>query len=911
MSDTSNSQTFAKYLTVTEAAGFLGVSPWTLRNWDKAGKLRPIRHPLNGYRIYRQEDLEALLRTDDLLGKRKDTFTPHFDWSEIGRSEHFVQFYETDAYLVESVSSFIGNGLAAGEGAVVIATQSHRHRVHKKLRARGLDVSVARQCGQYVVLDAAETLSRFMAGGAPDPGRFQEVVGGVIERLAIGRPRVRAFGEMVALLWAEGNRDAACRLEQLWNDLARTHSFALFCAYPLRGFGQEADRARFDEICACHARVLPAESYARLPAAREQLRAIVSLQQKAQVLEAEVARRREAEWELADFVENAPMALHKVGPDGMILWANQAELDLLGYQPEEYVGHHVTAFHADQAAIAEILGKLRRGEDVHSYPARLRCKDGSVKEVLIDSNACFRDGNFAYSRCFTRDATEIREAEKDRALLAAIVESSDDAIVSKTLDGTIRSWNGGAEWLFGYTAREAVGRPITLIIPPERHEEERQILDRLRRGERIDHFETVRVSKDGRRMDISLTISPIRDGVGNIVGASKVARDITDRKRAEQALREADRRKDEFLATLAHELRNPLAPIRNSLHILRMGDGPDRAERELLEVMERQVQHLSRLVDDLLEVSRISRGKISLKKDRLDLAAVLGQAVETSKPLIEAAGHRITVSLPPEPITLNGDLVRLAQIFANLLNNAARYTENGGCITVRARREGSQAVVSIRDTGIGIPRDMLSCVFEMFAQVENPLRRSREGLGIGLSLVRTLVSMHGGTVEAHSEGVGHGSEFVVRLPAAEPDQPAPGTARCPGVRAAPAIPSHRILAVDDNRDAADSLGHLLRLLGAVVHVAYDGSSALEAMRTHRPSVVLLDIGMPGMDGHEVARRVRQDPELRDLTLIALTGWGQKEDRLRSLEAGFDHHLVKPVDLKALRDLLTSLNGKAR
>ena len=378
---------------------------------------------------------------------------------------------------------------------------------------------------------------------------------------------------------------------------------------------------------------------------------------------------------------------------------------------------------------------------------------------------------------------ELRGRMQVQSLLAAIVESSDDAIISKTLDGIIVSWNRGAEELFGYTAAEAVGQPITLLIPPDRLDEERDILARLRRGERIAHYETVRVTKTGKQLQISLTTSPVRDASNRVVGASKVARDITQRREAEQALRDADRRKDEFLATLSHELRNPLAPIRNSLHILRLSGSEDPAIVQARGILERQVGHLVRLVDDLLELSRITRGKTELRRDRIELATVIASAVETSKPLIDAAGHALELSIPDEELWVDADPLRLSQVFANLLNNAAKYSESGGKIWVSARREDAQVVVSVRDAGIGIAHDMLPRVFEMFAQEAGAMSRAQGGLGIGLTLVQNLVEMHGGSVEAHSAGRGKGSEFIVRLPllipqaeAAHDQRPARGDA---------------------------------------------------------------------------------------------------------------------------------------
>ena len=370
-----------------------------------------------------------------------------------------------------------------------------------------------------------------------------------------------------------------------------------------------------------------------------------------------------------------------------------------------------------------------------------------------------------------------------------------------------------------------------------------------------------------------------------------------------QALKENDRRKDEFLATLAHELRNPLAPIRNGLNILRMA-GQNGAALQIHEMMERQVAHMVRLVDDLLELSRISRGKIELKKERLSLATILEHAVETSRPFVEAGEHKLSLSLPAEQLKVEGDLVRLSQVFANLLTNAAKYTDKGGEIVVRVSLQGKDVVVSVVDSGIGIPPDMLSRIFDMFAQVNNPLRRRQEGLGIGLNLVQTLVQMHGGSVEARSEGIGRGSEFLVRLPVTQEslDSDSSEIVSNDDVQFASL---RRILCVDDNRDSADSLAMMLKLLGADVHTAYDGPSALDAIKICRPAIVLMDLGMPGMDGCEVARLIRQNPEHKDIILAAMTGWGQEDDRRRSREAGFDHHMVKPVDLNALQALLAS------
>lgn len=380
--------------------------------------------------------------------------------------------------------------------------------------------------------------------------------------------------------------------------------------------------------------------------------------------------------------------------------------------------------------------------------------------------------------------------------------------------------------------------------------------------------------------------------------------ETTRLQQAQQSLRDADRRKDEFLATLAHELRNPLAPVRNAVQLLHL-KGPD--VPELLwarDVIDRQIQQMTRLVDDLMDVSRISRGKIELRRERILLTTVIQGAVETSRPLIEQCGHELTVTLPPETLCLDADLTRLAQVFANLLNNAAKYTERGGAVYLTAERQGSDIVVSVKDSGIGIPRDKLRTVFELFSQVDGALERSQGGLGIGLSLVKGLVEMHGGTVEARSEGPGRGSEFVVRLPLVVEQQSA---ATPPKSDAETALASSlRILIVDDNRDAADSLGRMFRVMGNEVRTAYDGEAAVRAAGDFRPQAVVLDIGLPKLNGYEACRRIREETWGQSMVLIAVTGWGQDEDKRKAEEAGFDRHFVKPVDPRELIKLLGSL-----
>jgi signal transduction histidine kinase/ActR/RegA family two-component response regulator len=368
---------------------------------------------------------------------------------------------------------------------------------------------------------------------------------------------------------------------------------------------------------------------------------------------------------------------------------------------------------------------------------------------------------------------------------------------------------------------------------------------------------------------------------------------------------QADRRKDEFLATLAHELRNPLAPIRNWVNVLRMSGGGAGGE-QVWDMMDRQVNHMVRLVDDLMELSRITRGKIELRMELVDLVPVIHAAVETSRPLIDSAGHTLTVSVPPEPIVVRGDAVRLSQVLANLINNAVKYTEPGGTITLVLERVGRHALVSVKDTGIGISPSALPRVFDMFVQLDGDQERVKAGLGIGLTLVRSLVEMHNGRVDARSQGIGKGSEFVVRIPLAT-GAPAAESRENADVRFRGQT---RVLVVDDNEDAADSLGALLRVMGADVRVAHDGMMALEIFREFQPVAVFLDLGMPDMDGFEVARRIKQLPGANGTELIALTGWSQERDRRRSRDAGFTRHLAKPADFETLMGVLLSLETSA-
>jgi PAS domain S-box-containing protein len=765
---------------------------------------------------------------------------------------------------------------------------------------------------------------------------------------------------------------------------------------------------------------------------------------------------------------------------GRISFLNSAAEKLLGIAVAEAAGRplrdvfHIINEQTRQRVEDPCERVLRTGRIVGlANHTVLISKDGTERPI-DDSAAPIQDEN-GQTRgvvLIFRDATEQRRAQELNERLAAIVEHSGDPIIGKRLDGTITSWNASAERLYGYDAKEAIGQPISFIVPPDRRAELDTIMARLRRGEQINHLETVRQRKDGSRVDVSLTISPIKNSYGEVIGASKIARDISEQKKMREALerseeharflseasksvaalvdvdssmqrlarlcasrfadwcvfyllneqqeiqpiarahrdapkelllaeratefppewrdasplsrvlrsgkaeclpdidpsswksirsdrgdelidklsprsliivplesrgrtiggielarsdvaarftpedfeiaqelarraataidncqlyeelRKADRQKDDFLAMLAHELRNPLAAIDYATRLSSIS--PEQAANAS-DIIHRQVRHLVRLIEDLLDVSRITRDKIELKRELIDAAALVNRAVGTARPSIDEHKHRLTVEVAADEMPLFADPTRLEQIIVNLLTNAAKYTPEGGQIALSAFPEDEHIVIKVKDTGIGIPTEMLPRVFELFTQVNPEIDRSKGGLGIGLTVVRKLTEMHGGSVSATSEGLGLGSEFAVRFPRSK------GRAET-DVRAMPAAGPRqglRVMVVEDNVDTARSMSLLLDIAGCSTKVVHDGVAALESADAFQPEVVLLDIGLPGLDGYQVARRLRADPRHSSVRLIAVSGYGKEQDQQRSKEAGFDDHLVKPVDFDSL------------
>ncbi|MBN8422771.1 MAG: PAS domain S-box protein [Verrucomicrobia bacterium] len=511
-------------------------------------------------------------------------------------------------------------------------------------------------------------------------------------------------------------------------------------------------------------------------------------------------------------------------------------------------------------------------------------------------------------------------------LLSAIVDSSDDAIVSKNLQGIVTSWNKGAERIFGYTAQEMVGSSITRLIPVDRQEEEPRILAKLQKGEHVDHFETQRLRKDGNIIEVSLCISPMENTAGIVVGASKIARDITPQKRLSEQLRLAaleaetqSRMKDEFLATLSHELRTPLQAILGWTQMLITCPCGEKEIKQGLEVIDRNAHAQTRIIEDLLDMNRILSGKVRLDVQRVELQSVIGEAVEALRPAAHAKSLRIHPLLDPMAPPVLGDPGRLQQIVWNLLSNAVKFTPAGGEITVALQRVNSHLEISITDSGVGIPAEFLPHVFERFRQFDSTTTRRHGGLGLGLAIVRHLTELHGGTVRARSAGENAGSTFTVLLPLAvlhsEPDsgiQQHPASTRASSSSAPlPLLQQVSLLVVDDEEDARAMLAKMLSKAGAKVTTASSARQALDLLRTQVPHVIISDIGMPGQDGYDLIREIRSHSEKEGghIPAIALTAYTRTEDRIKAISAGFQMHLSKPADSVELITMVASLAGK--
>jgi PAS domain S-box-containing protein len=611
---------------------------------------------------------------------------------------------------------------------------------------------------------------------------------------------------------------------------------------------------------------------------------------------------------LAALVESSDDAIISKTLSGVITSWNRAAEKTFGYATQEAIGENISLIVPPDKMDEEraVLEQIRRGERTEHFETTRVTKDGSIIDVSLTISPIVDERGVLGASTIARDISERKRVDLERGRLAAIVDSSDDAIVGKTLDGIITSWNGAAEKIFGYLADETIGKSITMIIPPERLSEEDFVLSQVRQGNRLHHFETVRVRKDGTRIEVSLTVSPIRDPNGKIIGTSKIARDITNRKLVEREraallreAQEANHAKDAFLAMLGHELRNPLAAIANAVQLLDAVGSSDAADVRARSVLGRQTQHLSRLVDDLLDVGRVLANKVILQLSMLDVGSAVSSHVETLKISPRGASHHILCDI--DSVWATVDPVRLEQIVTNLVDNACKYSPSGTTIQVSVRREGNDAVISVEDQGMGIAAELLPQIFELFVQGPRGLDRSQGGLGIGLTLVKRLTELHGGNVEARSAGNRKGSHFLVRIPAQDAPIAQPKTDGRGHVNGQAA--RQRMLIVEDHEDAREMLRELLIMRGHEVFEASDGAHGLEEALRILPDVAIVDIGLPEIDGYEVARRIRGDRRGDCIFLVALSGYGSAEDRRRAKEAGFDVALTKPVNLQELTQIL--------
>jgi PAS domain S-box-containing protein len=633
-------------------------------------------------------------------------------------------------------------------------------------------------------------------------------------------------------------------------------------------------------------------------------------------------------------VDTSDDALNSKTLDGVITSWNQSAERIFGYAKAEALGRSISMLIPPErlAEEDEIIARVKRGERVDHFETVRRQKDGGLIDVAVTiSPVRMEDGTIVGASKIARDITEQKRSGRADLLLAAIVMSSDDAIVSKNLDGVITSWNQGAERIFGYTADEAVGRPVLMLVPADRKHEEPQILERLRRGERIDHFETIRVRKSGEVFPVSLTISPVRNARGDIVGASKIARDISELKRiyaereqlleSERAARSqaerANRMKDEFLATVSHELRTPLNAIVGWTQVLKEGDVSTDDVAQGIEVIDRSARIQAQLIDDLLDLGRITSGKMTLDVQWLDLGRVVREAIASVVHAATAKQIKIKTIIDHSGGGMMGDHQRLQQVIWNLLSNAIKFTPKNGVVIITVRRVNSHVELSVCDNGRGIEADFLPHVFERFRQADASTTRQFGGLGIGLALVRELVELHGGLVQAESAGSGQGSTFIVSLPVVatrfEPVKPKEDRSReaDDAMNSSENLAGTKVLVVDDDQDSLNVVTRILTHRQADVRAAASVDEALEILVSFHPDVILSDIGMPERDGYELIHRVRQLEGGRSVPAAALTALARSEDRMRALKAGFQTHVTKPVAPAELIAVVRSLAALQR
>jgi signal transduction histidine kinase/ActR/RegA family two-component response regulator len=786
--------------------------------------------------------------------------------------DHLVQFYDEDAALIGTLAEYIGTGLATDRSCLVIATKDHRDALDERLRRAGLDLANARAAGQYVAVDAAETLARIEVGDGADPQRFAEVVGALFGRLRPGRP-TRVFGEMVGLLLARGRPEATLRLETLWNEFGATRAFELLCAYPLAQVGGRALAHPIVEICARHSRVIPAgDPSGRGRASRrggedERLRALVSLQRQASSLQAEVTERSAIESALRTVKEELEVQVHDLRR------LHEMAVRITGNLDVESVLREVL-----QAAIAvpgtsQGLLSLCEPERSGLTPA---VQAGFPREFLDEVRHVPPGGG----ACGT-----------------ALAERRQVVVEDVTTDPVFASYRVAAERAGFrschstplFTRRGDIVGVLSVFFPGPRRPSEREL----------------------RLMDLHARIAA--DAIENARLHHRLQQELEDRKQslarehiARAEAESANRMKDEFLATVSHELRTPLNAILGWAHILRAGAPDEATVARGVEVIERNAQTQAQLVEDILDASRVITGSLRLTRGPVDLAAVINTATDSVRLTAEAKGIELVVVLDPAARQISGDAGRLQQMVWNLLSNAIKFTSPGGRVEIRLTRIDGYAQIQVIDTGEGIAPQFLPFIFDRFRQADSTITRRHGGLGLGLAIVRHLTDLHEGTVEAESGGEGYGSTFTIRLPVGAAAVERPAESAPPGAGAP--LQGVQVLVVDDDQDALDMLSRLLGDAGASVRTATSAAEALALLRWIRPDVLLSDLAMPDEDGYSLIRSVRtlERESGRRTPAVALTAYVRVQDRARAVDAGFDVFVEKPVDPDELLSVVGGL-----
>lgn len=801
----------------------------------------------------------------------------HSDWTRMGQDDHFAQFYEADSFLLSSLNGYVRRGLKANEAVVVIATKSHRDKLDAMLEDDGIDVVVSSAAGQYVALDAAETLSKFLVDGKPDAKRFEEVVGTLIRRAGEGRSHVRAFGEMVALLWSDGKYNEALSLEALWNKLQKSHAFSLFCGYPINSLKGEFDYEPLGLVCAEHSRIIPAESYVSLANPDDRMKAVIRLQQQANTLQAEIAERQRVEQSLRAVKEELEIQIKDLRRLHEMSSSLTSTLDM------DSVLHEVLrAAMAVQAADQGLLLLADDRGDRLNVAIQFGFDDDFLKkieQIPMEASACGTAFQKRQRIVIEDVEVDLRTADyRDAAIKAGFRACHSTPLITR-------------------------GGNIVGVLSV--------------------YFKYPRVPSDRETRLLDLYARMAADIIENAALHQRVQDELTHREHLlsrEQIARaeaeSANRMKDEFLATVSHELRTPLNAIIGWAHMLRSGRLDNPTVLRAAETIERNAKSQAQLVEDILDVSRVITGQLRLNTAAVDLSEVINASIDSVQLAAESKDIQLEVTLAPSARHTIGDAGRLQQVVWNLLSNAIKFTPNGGCVEVRLERAGSNVKISVSDSGQGIEGEFLPLIFDRFSQADGTTTRRHGGLGLGLAIVRHLVELHGGTVNADSEGQGKGSTFTVLLPLA---MAPPRTSSQKRVQSRslkeeaqpqelPKLTNVNVLLIDDDPDSLHVLSVMVCECGATVEAVRSAAEALELLDWYKPTVIVSDIAMPEEDGYSLIAKVRsKDAQNGTLTpAVALTSYVRVEDRARALAAGFNMFVPKPVQPQELLTAIANL-----